>query len=75
MGFLIVDVVIEVCKKGLLFFEVIDKDVVMVLKDIVIIDIMFLIYDLFVLIVVIDDNDRFLGVIIRGCVIEVFVNV
>ncbi|HGD3360858.1 TPA: glycine betaine/L-proline ABC transporter ATP-binding protein [Streptococcus agalactiae] len=52
-----------------------DKDVVTVSKDTVITDIMPLIYDSSAPIAVTDDNDRLLGVIIRGRVIEALANV
>lgn len=75
LGSLTADAAIEARKKGLPLSEVIDKDVVTVSKDTVITDIMPLIYDSSAPIAVTDDNDRLLGVIIRGRVIEVLANV
>ncbi|HEO4409045.1 TPA: glycine betaine/L-proline ABC transporter ATP-binding protein [Streptococcus agalactiae] len=75
LGSLTADAAIEARKKGLPLSEVIDKDVVTVSKDTVITDIMPLIYDSSAPIAVTDDNDRFLGVIIRGRVIEALANV
>ncbi|HFI5516127.1 TPA: glycine betaine/L-proline ABC transporter ATP-binding protein [Streptococcus agalactiae] len=75
LGSLTADAAIEARKKGLPLSEVIDKDVVTVSKDTVITDIMPLIYDSSAPIAVTDDNDRLLGVIIRGCVIEALANV
>ncbi|HEO7414784.1 TPA: glycine betaine/L-proline ABC transporter ATP-binding protein [Streptococcus agalactiae] len=75
LGSLTADAAIEARKKDLLLSEVIDKDVVTVSKDTVITDIMPLIYDSSAPIAVTDDNDRLLGVIIRGRVIEALANV
>ncbi|HGA0713927.1 TPA: glycine betaine/L-proline ABC transporter ATP-binding protein [Streptococcus agalactiae] len=75
LGSLSADAAIEARKKGLPLSEVIDKDVVTVSKDTVITDIMPLIYDSSAPIAVTDDNDRLLGVIIRGRVIEALANV
>ncbi|HFH7371515.1 TPA: glycine betaine/L-proline ABC transporter ATP-binding protein [Streptococcus agalactiae] len=75
LGSLTADAAIEAHKKGLPLSEVIDKDVVTVSKDTVITDIMPLIYDSSAPIAVTDDNDRLLGVIIRGRVIEALANV
>lgn len=75
LGSLTADVAIEARKKDLPLSEVIDKDVVTVSKDTVITDIMPLIYDSSAPIAVTDDNDRLLGVIIRGRVIEALANV
>ncbi|HGC9734202.1 TPA: glycine betaine/L-proline ABC transporter ATP-binding protein [Streptococcus agalactiae] len=75
LGSLTADAAIEARKKGLPLSEVIDKDVVTVSKDTVITDIMPLIYDSSAPIAVTDDNDRLLGVIIRGRVIEALANV
>lgn len=75
LGSLTADAAIEARKKGLPLSEVIDKDVVTVSKDTVITDIMLLIYDSSAPIAVTDDNDRLLGVIIRGRVIEALANV
>ncbi|HGK7070656.1 TPA: glycine betaine/L-proline ABC transporter ATP-binding protein [Streptococcus agalactiae] len=75
LGSLTADATIEARKKGLPLSEVIDKDVVTVSKDTVITDIMPLIYDSSAPIAVTDDNDRLLGVIIRGRVIEALANV
>ncbi|MDK7252668.1 quaternary amine ABC transporter ATP-binding protein [Streptococcus agalactiae] len=75
LGSLTADAAIEARKKGLPLSEVIDKDVVTASKDTVITDIMPLIYDSSAPIAVTDDNDRLLGVIIRGRVIEALANV
>lgn len=75
LGSLTADAAIEARKKDLPLSEVIDKDVVTVSKDTVITDIMPLIYDSSAPISVTDDNDRLLGVIIRGRVIEALANV
>ncbi|HEO2268132.1 TPA: glycine betaine/L-proline ABC transporter ATP-binding protein [Streptococcus agalactiae] len=75
LGSLTADAAIEARKKCLPLSEVIDKDVVTVSKDTVITDIMPLIYDSSAPIAVTDDNDRLLGVIIRGRVIEALANV
>ncbi|MGR1436519.1 glycine betaine/L-proline ABC transporter ATP-binding protein [Streptococcus agalactiae] len=75
LGSLTADAAIEARKKGWPLSEVIDKDVVTVSKDTVITDIMPLIYDSSAPIAVTDDNDRLLGVIIRGRVIEALANV
>lgn len=75
LGSLTADAAIKARKKGLPLSEVIDKDVVTVSKDTVITDIMPLIYDSSAPIAVTDDNDRLLGVIIRGRVIEALANV
>ncbi|HGD6402657.1 TPA: glycine betaine/L-proline ABC transporter ATP-binding protein [Streptococcus agalactiae] len=75
LGSLTADAAIEARKKGLPLSEVIDKDVVTISKDTVITDIMPLIYDSSAPIAVTDDNDRLLGVIIRGRVIEALANV
>ncbi|AHX75597.1 glycine betaine/L-proline ABC transporter ATP-binding protein [Streptococcus agalactiae] len=75
LGSLTADAAIEARKKGLSLSEVIDKDVVTVSKDTVITDIMPLIYDSSAPIAVTNDNDRLLGVIIRGRVIEALANV
>ncbi|HHU3895165.1 TPA: quaternary amine ABC transporter ATP-binding protein [Streptococcus agalactiae] len=75
LGSLTADAAIEARKKGLPLSEVTDKDVVTVSKDTVITDIMPLIYDSSAPIAVTDDNDRLLGVIIRGRVIEALANV
>lgn len=75
LGSLTADAAIEARKKGLPLSEVIDKDVVTVSKDTVITDIMPLIYDSSAPIAFTDDNDRLLGVIIRGRVIEALANV
>lgn len=75
LGSLTADAAIEARKKDLPLSEVIDKDVVTVSKYTVITDIMPLIYDSSAPIAVTDDNDRLLGVIIRGRVIEALANV
>ncbi|HFL2274990.1 TPA: glycine betaine/L-proline ABC transporter ATP-binding protein [Streptococcus agalactiae] len=75
LGSLTAEAAIEARKKDLPLSEVIGKDVVTVSKDTVITDIMPLIYDSSAPIAVTDDNDRLLGVIIRGRVIEALANV
>lgn len=62
-------------KKGLPLSEVIDRDVRTVSKDTVITDIMPLIYDSSAPIAVTDDDNRLLGVVIRGRVIEALANI
>ncbi|HER1740813.1 TPA: CBS domain-containing protein, partial [Streptococcus pyogenes] len=62
-------------KKGLPLSEVIDRDVRTVSKDTIITDILPLIYDSSAPIAVTDDNNRLLGVIIRGRVIEALANI
>ncbi|GFK31376.1 hypothetical protein ScFU149_14920 [Streptococcus canis] len=69
------DAAIEARKKGLPLSEVIDRDVRTVSKDMVITDIMPLIYDSSAPIAVTDDDNRLLGVIIRGRVIEALANI
>lgn len=75
VGSLTADAAIEVRKKGLPLSEVIDRDVRTVSKDTVITDIMPLIYDSSAPIAVTDDNNRLLGVVIRGRVIEALANI
>lgn len=74
VGALSTDAAIEARKKGLPLSEVIDRDVRTVSKDTVITDILPLIYDSSAPIAVTDDNNRLLGVIIRGRVIEALAN-
>lgn len=74
LGSLTADAAIEARKKKLPLSEVIDRDVRTVSKDTVITDIMPLIYDSSAPIAVTDDNNRLLGVIIRGRVIEALAN-
>ncbi|WP_159560576.1 quaternary amine ABC transporter ATP-binding protein [Streptococcus halichoeri] len=75
MGSLTADAAIEARKKGLPLAEVIDRDVRTVSKDTVITDIMPLIYDSSSPIAVTDANNRLLGVVIRGRVIEALANI
>ncbi|ANC73879.1 TPA: glycine betaine/L-proline ABC transporter ATP-binding protein [Streptococcus pyogenes] len=75
VGSLTADAAIEARKKGLPLSEVIDRDVRTVSKDTIITDILPLIYDSSAPIAVIDDNNRLLGVIIRGRVIEALANI
>lgn len=75
VGSLTADAAIEARKKGLPLSEVIDRDVRTVSKDTVITDIMPLIYDSSAPIAVTDDNNRLLGVVIRGRVIEALANI
>ncbi|MDV5973403.1 UNVERIFIED_CONTAM: glycine betaine/L-proline ABC transporter ATP-binding protein [Streptococcus canis] len=75
VGSLTADAAIEARKKGLPLSEVIDRDVRTVSKDTVITDIMPLIYDSSAPIAVTDDDNRLLGVIIRGRVIEALANI
>ncbi|VTS78493.1 quaternary amine ABC transporter ATP-binding protein [Streptococcus dysgalactiae] len=75
VGSLTADAAIEARKKGLSLSEVIDRDVRTVSKDTVITDIMPLIYDSSAPIAVTDDNNRLLGVVIRGRVIEALANI
>lgn len=75
VGSLTADAAIEARKKGLPLSEVIDRDVRTVSKDTVITDIMSLIYDSSAPIAVTDDNNRLLGVVIRGRVIEALANI
>ncbi|HES6461304.1 TPA: glycine betaine/L-proline ABC transporter ATP-binding protein [Streptococcus pyogenes] len=75
VGSLTADAAIEACKKGLPLSEVIDRDVRTVSKDTIITDILPLIYDSSAPIAVTDDNNRLLGVIIRGRVIEALANI
>ncbi|XHV47838.1 glycine betaine/L-proline ABC transporter ATP-binding protein [Streptococcus dysgalactiae subsp. equisimilis] len=75
VGSLTADAAIEARKKGLPLSEVIDHDVRTVSKDTVITDIMPLIYDSSAPIAVTDDDNRLLGVVIRGRVIEALANI
>ncbi|HHH5695985.1 TPA: glycine betaine/L-proline ABC transporter ATP-binding protein [Streptococcus pyogenes] len=75
VGSLTADTAIEARKKGLPLSEVIDRDVRTVSKDTIITDILPLIYDSSAPIAVTDDNNRLLGVIIRGRVIEALANI
>ena len=75
VGSLTADAAIEARKKGLPLSEVIDRDVRTVSKDTVITDIMPLIYASSAPIAVTDDNNRLLGVVIRGRVIEALANI
>ncbi|WP_165737161.1 glycine betaine/L-proline ABC transporter ATP-binding protein [Streptococcus dysgalactiae subsp. equisimilis] len=75
VGSLTADAAIEARKKGLPLSEVIDRDVRTVSKDTVITDIMPLIYDSSAPIAVTDDDNRLLGVVIRGRVIEALANI
>ncbi|HEQ0617609.1 TPA: glycine betaine/L-proline ABC transporter ATP-binding protein [Streptococcus pyogenes] len=75
VGSLTADAAIEARKKGLPLSEVIDRDVRTVSKNTIITDILPLIYDSSAPIAVTDDNNRLLGVIIRGRVIEALANI
>ncbi|HEP1274497.1 TPA: glycine betaine/L-proline ABC transporter ATP-binding protein [Streptococcus pyogenes] len=75
VGSLTADAAIEARKKELPLSEVIDRDVRTVSKDTIITDILPLIYDSSAPIAVTDDNNRLLGVIIRGRVIEALANI
>ncbi|MGS7053053.1 glycine betaine/L-proline ABC transporter ATP-binding protein [Streptococcus pyogenes] len=75
VGSLTADAAIAARKKGLPLSEVIDRDVRTVSKDTIITDILPLIYDSSAPIAVTDDNNRLLGVIIRGRVIEALANI
>ncbi|HER1067218.1 TPA: glycine betaine/L-proline ABC transporter ATP-binding protein [Streptococcus pyogenes] len=75
VGSLTADAAIEARKKGLPLSEVIDRDVRTVSKDTIITDILPLIYDSSAPIAVTDENNRLLGVIIRGRVIEALANI
>ncbi|HEP1273112.1 TPA: glycine betaine/L-proline ABC transporter ATP-binding protein [Streptococcus pyogenes] len=75
VGSLTADAAIEARKKGLPLSEVIDRDVRTVSKDTIITDILPLIYDSSAPIAVTDGNNRLLGVIIRGRVIEALANI
>ncbi|MCK1212859.1 quaternary amine ABC transporter ATP-binding protein [Streptococcus uberis] len=75
VGSLTADAAIEARKRGLPLAEVIDREVRTVTKDTVITDILPLIYDSSAPIAVTDDDNRLLGVIIRGRVIEALANI
>ena len=75
IGAVTADAAIEARKKGLSLSEVVDRDVLTVSKDTIITDIMPLIYDSTAPIAVTDDNNKLLGVVIRGRVIEALANV
>lgn len=75
VGSLTADAAIEARKRGLPLAEVIDRKVRTVTKDTVITDILPLIYDSSAPIAVTDDDNRLLGVIIRGRVIEALANI
>lgn len=75
VGTVTADAALEARKKALPLSEVIDRDVRTVSKDTVITDIMPLIYDSSAPIAVTDENNRLLGVIIRGRVIEALANI
>lgn len=75
VGNLTADAAIEARKRGLPLAEVIDREVRTVTKDTVITDILPLIYDSSAPIAVTDDDNRLLGVIIRGRVIEALANI
>ncbi|GAB6634851.1 glycine betaine/L-proline ABC transporter ATP-binding protein [Streptococcus uberis] len=75
VGILTADAAIEARKRGLPLAEVIDREVRTVTKDTVITDILPLIYDSSAPIAVTDDDNRLLGVIIRGRVIEALANI
>lgn len=75
IGSLTADTALEARQKGLPLSEVVNRDVVTISKDTIITDIMPLIYDSTAPIAVTDDNNKLLGVIIRGRVIEALANV
>lgn len=75
VGSLTADAAIEARKRDLPLAEVIDREVRTVTKDTVITDILPLIYDSSAPIAVTDDDNRLLGVIIRGRVIEALANI
>ncbi|VTS25132.1 quaternary amine ABC transporter ATP-binding protein [Streptococcus pseudoporcinus] len=75
VGTLTADAAIEARKKGLPLEAVIDREVRTVDKDTTITDIMPLIYDSSAPIAVTDEQNRLLGVIIRGRVIEALANI
>ncbi len=75
VGTLTADAAIEARKRAVPLSEVIDRDVRTVSKDTLITDIMPLIYDSSAPIAVTDEENRLLGVIIRGRVIEALANV
>lgn len=75
VGSLTADAAIDARKRGLPLAEVIDREVRTVTKDTVITDILPLIYDSSAPIAVTDDDNRLLGVIIRGRVIEALANI
>lgn len=75
IGSLTADAALEARQKGLPLSEVVNRDVVTISKDTIITDIMPLIYDSTAPIAVTDDNNKLLGVIIRGRVIEALANV
>lgn len=75
VGTLTADAALDARKKGLALSEVIDRDVITVTEDTIITDILPLIYDSTTPIAVTDANNRLLGVIIRGRVIEALANI
>ncbi|MCP1639997.1 glycine betaine/proline transport system ATP-binding protein [Streptococcus gallinaceus] len=75
LGSVTTDAALEARKKGIPLADVVNTDVVTVSKDTVITDIMPLIYDSSAPIAVTDDNNRLLGVVIRGRVIEALANI
>lgn len=75
IGAVTADAAIEARRKGLPLSDVVDKEVLTVSKDTVITDILPMIYDSTAPIAVTDDNNKLLGVIIRGRVIEALANV
>ncbi|EGJ27491.1 quaternary amine ABC transporter ATP-binding protein [Streptococcus porcinus] len=75
VGTLTADAAIKARKEGLPLEAVIDREVRTVDKDTTITDIMPLIYDSSAPIAVTDDQNRLLGVIIRGRVIEALANI
>lgn len=74
VGTLTADAAIDARKRGVPLDEVIDREVRTVSKDTTITDIMPLIYDSSAPIAVTDEDNRLLGVIIRGRVIEALAN-
>lgn len=75
LGSVTTDAALEARKKRIPLVDVVNTDVVTVSKDTVITDIMPLIYDSSAPIAVTDDNNRLLGVVIRGRVIEALANI
>ena len=75
VGALTTDAVIEARRNGLPLSAVVDRDVLTVSKDTVITDILPLIYDSSAPIAVTNEQNKLLGVIIRGRVIEALANI
>ncbi|MBY5034364.1 glycine betaine/L-proline ABC transporter ATP-binding protein [Streptococcus gallolyticus] len=75
LGSVTTDAALEARKKGIPLADVVNTDIVTVSKDTIITDIMPLIYDSSSPIAVTDDNNRLLGVVIRGRLIEALANI